>query len=178
MDTLMLYKNLTCNNYSEINQQILDFVKEQDIINQSLRFWNDVAVTLMFEKCPLFFRWAGSHGLKISAIGITVLKRMDQLPRPHIDTAPARYKLSWPVLNTNNTFNAWFDAKSGAKTEINDLNGKAFVDRNELVEITRRMVDQPGIIDAGVPHDIGFIGDPIFPRVGLQCKLFNEPLTL
>lgn len=174
----MLYKNLACDNYNEINHEILDFIKAQDIINQSTRFWNDVAVSSMFTKCPLFFKWAGSHELKISAVGITVLKSIDQLPRPHIDTAPARYKLSWPVLNTNNTYNAWFSPVPDAKFEINSLNGKAFVDRNELTEIARRMVNQPGIIDAGVPHDVGFIGDPVLPRVGLQCKLFNEPTTL
>ena len=174
----MLYKNLLCHNYEEINQQILYFINEQDIINKSKDFWNDISVSLMFPRCPLFFDWARSHGIKISAIGITILKRIDQLPRPHIDTAPARYKLSWPVLNTKNTYNAWFSTKSDAKTQINKLNGKAFVDRNDLIEITRRMVNQPGIIDAGIPHDVGFVGDPILPRIGLQCKLFNEPITL
>ena len=174
----MLYKNLKCDNFAEINQQILDFIAEQNIVEQSKGFWNDISVTQMLGKCPLFFTWARSHDLKISAIGITVLRKMDQLPRPHVDSAPARFKLSWPVLNTSNTYNSWYETTMHAKFEINDLNGKAFIDRNELTEIARRRVDQPGLIDAGIPHDIGFIGDPMLPRIGLQCKLFNEPTKL
>jgi len=62
--------------------------------------------------------------------------------------------------------------------QINALGGKSYLDRNQLVEIYRREVISPALIDAGVIHDVTAGPDAQWPRIVLQCQLFNEPDNL
>jgi len=94
----------------------------------------------------------------------------------HIDTPPAVNKLSWPILNTKNTYNRWFAAKSSlVSIKINELGGQSYLNAHELEEIGRMEVVDPCIINAGIPHDVWFTEPAVFPRIGLQCMLFQEP---
>lgn len=111
-----------------------------------------------------------------SSIAVTVAQNPDKCCLPHIDTPPARYKLSWPVLNYTDTYNCWYETTSNSTTSFTaDLGGKMFIDRSHLKEIYRREVSTPAIIDAGVIHDVISGPQAKWPRLVLQCQLFKEP---
>lgn len=169
-----LFKELPCQNYDAINQQLLDWVNNTTLV-ESNNFWNPVEVKEILSSCPLFKQWLVDNKLLIKAVAVTVGKSVTCCG-PHIDTQPARYKLSWPILNTKNTFNRWYKIIDESKYTINNLGGKIY-SLDNLEEIASNEVLRPMIIDAGVVHDV-YIIDGVFPRLGLQCQLFKEPETL
>jgi hypothetical protein len=171
-----LYRELSCNNYQEINKEILDYVIGIDLINTAEVFWNPVNTVEFLKATPLFKDWTVKNKLLIRSIAVTI-GRDTNCCGPHIDTPPARFKLSWPVLNAAQSFNRWFRIKvQNPTTTVNNYNGVVFPNIEDLEEITRRTLTGPAIIDAGVPHDVQFLVDqPTFPRIVLQCQLFNEP---
>ena len=174
-----LYRELSCDDYQEINKEILDHVDGIGLIDTTEVFWNPVSTVDFLKATPLFKNWAVKNKLLIRSIAVTIGKDIECCG-PHIDTPPARYKLSWPVLNADQSFNRWFRVKvPDPKTVINGYNGLAYSNIEDLEEIDRRILTSPAIIDAGVPHDVQFLtSQPIFPRVVLQCQLFNEPELL
>ena len=171
---MKLYKILECKNYSKINKQISNFVKTVGV-DKSSNFWNPVNTQGIFESCPLFTEWLSENKIYIQTLSVTV-GRNKFCCGPHIDTPPARYKLSWPILNCENTFNRWYKVINRKDYQINQLGGKIF-DKDNLIEIECNEVLHPMIIDASVPHDV-YIKKNNFPRLGLQCQLFNEPKSL
>lgn len=171
---MALYKILDCKNYQDINREILDYILDKNI-DSSDDFWNPVDAKKLLKKCPLFAEWLKINRILIQAVSVTVAKHKNCCG-PHIDTPPARYKLSWPVLNTKNTFNRWFKIKDSNKYILNKLGGKSYQIDN-LIEIACNEVLNPMIIDAGVIHDV-LITDNKFPRLGLQCQLLKEPKLL
>jgi hypothetical protein len=172
---MKLYKNLPCDNYTEINTQIKEYIDSTGIVLSTTEFWNALSTVEFIRAVPLFTAWLKSVDLKLHSLALTV-GRDPTCCGIHVDTPPAVNKLSWPVLNTGGTFNCWFrQLIPTPKIQINSLGGKSYIDINELEEIGRMEVVKPCIINAGIPHNVWFDKSAIFPRVGLQCMLFNEP---
>jgi hypothetical protein len=172
---VILYKKLACNNLVEINQQILSYIHTLNFESQV--FWNPVPVGDFIKCNPLLTEWLMQNHLPVKSIAVT--RGVDaNCCGPHTDTPPSRYKLSWPVHNTQHTWNRWFKAESDAPVETNHLGGVCYLDPAALTEIDRMQVDAPAIISTGVPHDVWCESGAQFPRWGLQCQLFNEPTSL
>ena len=171
-----LFREISCNNYSKVNKEILDYINNIGLIDSSKVFWNPIDIVEFLKSVPLFQQWTVKNKIMIKSVAVTIGRNI-QCCGPHIDTPPARYKLSWPVLNAEQSFNRWFREKtSGAKTVVNLYNGLTYLDLDDLVEIGRRATNGPAIIDAGIPHDVQFLVDkPVWPRIVLQCQLFKEP---
>lgn len=172
---MQLYKHLDCDNYQEINEQIKTFIDQQNLVESTNVFWNPVDVKDFVKKNPLFLAWLNQHKFLLHSLAVTVGKDFNCCSI-HVDTPPAVNKLSWPVLNTQGTYNRWYKYKvDDPKIHINHLGGKSYLDPNELEEIGRMEVTRPCIINAGIPHDVLIMDPAIFPRIGLQCMLFLEP---
>jgi hypothetical protein len=172
------FQELICEDYISINSEILDYVNRLDIVEQSTVFWNPLNVTDMMKFAPSFLKWTCEQKLKIYSVALTIGKNNYPV-RIHVDTPPARFKLSWPILNSDNSFNRWFKVISAdPKIEKNPLGGTVYTNISDLQEICRRRVNFPAIIDAGTPHDVVFEGEIIMPRLGLQCQLLMEPRSL
>ena len=170
-----LYKKLPCDNYNEINQEILEHVLMVVDINNPVEFWNPVPIVDFVRATPLFQTWLRRHKLQIKALGVTIGTHRDCCG-VHVDTTPAVYKLSWPIQNSNTTWNRWFrELNSNCSVKINHLGGRQYLDISQLEEIDRMQVDTPAIINAGIPHDVWFEEDSRFPRLGLQCQFLKEP---
>lgn len=167
-----LYKKLNCGNLSQINLEILHYINTKQFNNSD--FWNPVDMIEFMNSTPLFTTWWLDNKLPIKSVAITQGLHADCCG-PHTDTPPSRYKLSWPVLNTERTWNRWFRATDNTPIEINSLGGTSYLDVSTLTEIDRMRVDQPALIRTDIPHDVWFEPDAEFPRWGLQCQLFLEP---
>ena len=169
-----LYQSLPCTYIDNINKDIKDWI-DKNVICQG--FWNPIDEVKFIRENLKFASWCRSNNLKIRSISITWAEN-PYCCGPHIDTPPARYKLNWPVHNTQYTWNRWFETKLNAVTKINDLGGLSYMNYNDLVEIDRKEVIEPALIDAGVIHDVWCEPCTQFPRIGLQCQIFNEPQSL
>jgi len=167
---LKLYQSLSCTSIDDINEVIKSWI-DKNVVCQ--RFWNPIDVVKFMRENPKFESWCRLNNLKIQSIAVTWAEH-PYCCGPHIDTPPARYKLSWPVHNTQFTWNRWFEAKPEAVTAINDLGGLSYMHYGDLVEIDRKQVTEPALIDAGVIHDVWCEPCAHFPRIGLQCQIFNE----
>jgi hypothetical protein len=172
---MKLYKKLSCPDYQTINQQVLDFVMAQNLIENSQHFWNPINTLDFVRSVPEFQSWLATHNLQLHSLAVT-MGFNTACCGIHIDTPPAVNKLSWPILNTKNTYNRWFTSKSSSVSiKINELGGQSYLNAHELEEIGRMEVVDPCIINAGIPHDVWFAEPAVFPRIGLQCMLFQEP---
>lgn len=172
------YRELDCPDYDAINAEILAWIESQPGLCSSDQFWNPIELRSLLSACPRFSLWCRSLDLRIKTIAVTV----GQDPGccgPHTDTPPARFKLSWPVKNTQGTWNCWYRPRVSQPTSvINQLGGSTYLDRSELEEIGRREVLRPAIIDAGVIHDVVTGPNTQWPRIGLQGQFFTEPQSL
>jgi len=172
-----LYKDLSCPNYEQINQDLLHWISDLNI--EFADFWNPIDPRSLIKTVRSFASWLKDSDLLISSAAVTYGTNI-HCCGPHIDTPPARFKLSWPIKNNKGSWNRWFEIKTAcAEPPMNHWGGKIFHDPENLREIARREVLGPAIIDAGIVHDVWFdSAHPQWPRVGLQCKLFKEPSEL
>lgn len=170
-----LYKKLACSNLSVINQEILEYIQIQKF--QAGSFWNPVDILDFIKATPAFTTWWLDNQLPIKSVAITCGTKIDCC-LPHTDTPPSRYKLSWPVLNTEHTWNRWFQPLPSSPKQVNTLGGISYTDPTAMIEIDRMRVDSPALITTDVPHDVWFEPEAQFPRWGLQCQLFTEPAHL
>ena len=172
------YKKLPCDNYIDINQQILKYVLSVFDVDNSVSFWNPVPVVDFVRSTPLFQIWLKEQNLQIKALAVTIGCHPNCCG-VHVDAAPAVYKLSWPIQNTETTWNRWFrELNNNCSVITNHLGGKQYLDIDQLQEIDRMRVDTPAIINAGIPHDVWFEENSPFPRLGLQCQLLKEPINV
>jgi hypothetical protein len=172
------YKKLSCDNYQEINQEILKHVTTVLDVDNTPSFWNSIPVVDFVQATPLLQIWLKAQQLQIKTLAVTVGTHKDCCG-VHVDTPPAVYKLSWPIRNTETIWNRWFrELNNSCSVMINHLGGKQYLDRTQLQEIDRMRVDAPAIINAGIPHDVWFEEHSQFPRLGLQCQLLKEPANV
>jgi hypothetical protein len=175
LEQIKFFKKLSCNNYVNINEQIFDYIKSTGLIETSSEFWNFLDTLEFVKATPLLQEWLALHQLKIRSLAVTI-GRNPSCCSVHVDTPPAVNKLSWPVSNTKHTFNRWFqELVPNCDVKINQLGGKSYLNTAQLEEIARSEVDEPSIINAGIPHDVWCDDQAVFPRIGLQCMLFREP---
>ena len=177
MGKINYYQHLPCDNYEEINNEVWAFIFKHNIVDDSRQFWNPVSVTDFIRACPKFAAWTKQNKVQIKTLSVT-LGFISRCCIAHTDTPPARFKLSWPVMNTANTYNRWFSAPDTATKEVNEYGGTTYFVDEELTELDRVRVDCPMLIDAGTIHDVWVDGQIVSPRVGLQCQLVKEPKEL
>lgn len=174
----MLYRTLSCDRYHAINQSIQSWVDGLENLSGTTQFWNPQSAADLLKSCPDFLQWLSEHKIMIKSVAVTYGTSPDCCA-PHVDTPPARFKLSWPVKNTKHTWNRWFKpAVENPSIVNNDLGGTIYLDLKELQEIDRRELLSPCLIDAGVIHDVWCDDLARYPRIGLQCQLVKEPPSL
>jgi hypothetical protein len=171
-DNSMLFKKLECANLNEINQEILTYIDSLTFDHD--QFWNTIDTAEFVKANPKLKSWLLENKLPVKSIAIT-RGTHPGCCGPHTDTPPSRIKLSWPILNTEHTWNRWFQPLPNAVKQVNTLGGISYVKPDQLIEIDRMRVEQPALIVTDVPHDVWFESDAKFPRWGLQCQLFLEP---
>lgn len=172
------WRLLDCPKYEEINSEIQNYIHDIGLIEKTESFWNPIEVVKFVTSCPKFKNYLVKQNLLIKSLAVTVGKNKNCCG-PHIDSPPARFKLSWPIENTRDTYTRWFEPLTdNPSIVINDLGGTSFQNFDELREISRLETLRPSIIDAGIPHDVYIGPGAVLPRIGLQCQLIKEPESL
>jgi hypothetical protein len=154
------YKVLECSNLDEIQKEVLTYIQYSSINNLSLEksfSWNFIDVQA-FVKCnPLIIDWFKEYKLALRDIAVT-LTRDDTGLGKHQDEPPVIAKINFPILNTENSFNLWWD------------------DSDNL--IAKHEMLTPIAFNARLPHAVEMSSLAQYPRIVLSCMFFKEPLNL
>ena len=102
-------------------------------------------------------KWFDSMGLKVRDMSFTIYD--EQITTQiHKDEPPVIAKINFPVLNTKDTYNVWFD--------------------DDRTEIDRVECDRPIVLRSDILHTVE-IGDAAkYPRLQFSFCFYNEPLQL
>ena len=154
------YHILECNNQKTISQELYSFLnKPQGLINSPVtKFWNFLDKKTAFaclKECPALAEWFDSLGLRVREISFTVYNETVKTS-PHVDAPPVIAKINFPVINTEDTYNVWFNE--------NDKE----IDRVECVT--------PIVLRSNVKHTVEIGNKAKFPRIQVSFCFYNEPL--
>ena len=102
-------------------------------------------------------KWFDSLGLKVRDMSFTVWNE-EIKTSPHVDEPPVIAKINFPVLNTEDTYNVWFD--------------------NEGKEIDRVECTKPIVLRSNIMHTVERGEKSKLPRIQFSFCFYNEPLHL
>jgi len=154
------YHILECNNQTQIAQELNFFLSKPNgpLRRPVTKFWNFLNKAQAYEclkECPTLQAWFDSLRLKVREISFTIYNETVKT-YPHVDAPPVIAKINFPVLNTEDTYNVWFDEDDNE------------IDRVECVA--------PVVLRSNIKHTVE-IGDTAkFPRIQVSFCFYNEPL--
>ena len=102
-------------------------------------------------------QWFDGLGLKVRDMSFTVYNK-DIDTDIHRDDPPVIAKINFPVLNTKDTYNVWFDDYANE------------IDRVECV--------QPIVLRSDILHTVEIGKEAKYPRIQFSFCFYSEPLQL
>ena len=154
------YHILECGNQTQIAQELYAFLSKPDrpLKTPVTKFWNFLDKNHAYQcltECPALSAWFGSLGLRAREISFTVYNETVKTS-PHVDAPPVIAKINFPVLNTSDTYNVWF----------NDAD----------IEIDRVECVTPIVLRSNVKHTVEIGNKAKFPRIQVSFCFYNEPI--
>ena len=102
-------------------------------------------------------KWFDQLDLKVRDMSFTIYNE-DIGTDVHRDEPPVIAKINFPVLNTRDTYNVWFDDYAN--------------------EIDRVQCDKPIVLRSDILHTVDIGKDAVLPRIQFSFCFYNEPLHL
>ena len=154
------YHILECSNQLEISQELYFFLNKPTGPLQVpvTKFWNFLDkkhVQECLTECSALSNWFESLRLRPREISFTVYNEIIKT-HPHVDAPPVIAKINFPVINTANTYNVWFDKDNQE------------IDRVECIT--------PIVLRSNVKHTVEIGPHATFPRIQVSFCFYNEPL--
>lgn len=154
------YHILECYNQKQIAQELYSFlsIKDGPLEKNNLKFWNFLNKKELFKclkECSALSQWFDSLGLKVREGSFTIYNEKIQTS-PHVDAPPVVAKINFPVLNTKDTFNVWYDKD------------KKEIDRIECIH--------PIVLRSDILHTVEIGKTAIFPRIQMSFCFYKEPI--
>lgn len=155
------YFILDCPNQQSIADSLYGYYLELTANKKIENFWN----SLTRQEIQNYFlmpnleinKWFDQLGLRVRDMSFTVYNEQIQTS-VHTDAPPVIAKINFPVLNTQDTYNVWFDQ-----------NGKE-IDRVECVK--------PIVLRSDIPHTVEVGSLAKFPRLQFSFCFYKEPINL
>jgi hypothetical protein len=159
---LLPYKELDCADVDAISSDIWQFINDKtDIMNNrsvGKNFtWNFLSASELIVEVPSLNTWFRSLGLRLRDVAATVTRTAYGL-EAHKDDPPVIAKINFPVINTKDTWNLWWDD-----------------DGNEVARIEMM---KPLAFNAAMTHGVEMGQSCVYPRVVLSCMFMKQPLHL
>ncbi len=179
------YAIIHCLEQSIISSKVVEHLKcHSDFFeDRPFHLWNKVNTVALLKAVPEISVFFKSIGLTIREISITVVNQYQDVGL-HIDELPVTAKVNFPILNTKNTFNQWYEVPKvlleTQKPVINQF-GTAYynlqnVDLSKCKKIDEFELLQPVVFNSQIPHRIHITPDATLPRLVMSCTFFNEPI--
>ena len=102
-------------------------------------------------------KWFDTLNLKVRDMSFTVYNEEIQT-KSHVDEPPVIAKINFPVLNTKDTYNVWFDDKGN--------------------EIDRVECTKPIVLRSNILHTVEVGKNAKYPRIQFSFCFYSEPLHL
>lgn len=155
------YHILDCPNQQKIADSLYGYYVGITANNKPKEFWNHLNRNQIQDYFQIpnnpCKKWFDSMGLKVRDMSFTIYD--EQITTQiHKDEPPVIAKINFPVLNTKDTYNVWFD--------------------DDRTEIDRVECDRPIVLRSDILHTVE-IGDAAkYPRLQFSFCFYNEPLQL
>lgn len=180
------YHLLVCHSLSQIQQQVLLWIQSKNsAVLNSNSLWNKINTSNLVKSCPALMQYCRSLNLKIRDVALTIVNEKEDVDL-HIDELPVTAKINIPILNTENTFNRWYEIPAellySTQPIINEFGKKYYtfknVDYSKLRLLGEIELLTPVVFNSQIAHNIVLGKDCRFPRIVLSCTFFKEPLYL
>jgi len=155
------YFILDCPKQQKITDSLCGYYTSIIATRTITKFWNN----LSREEIKNYFsipnielkNWFDSLGLKVRDISFTVCNENTKVS-PHVDEPPVIAKINFPVLNTQDTYNVWFNEDGS--------------------ELARVECTKPIVLNSEIKHTVEMGKTAKYPRVQFSFCFYNEPLHL
>ena len=155
------YHILDCHEQQKIADSLYGYYVGITANRELTEFWN----SLTRKEIQSYFsipnleikKWFDEQGLKVRDMSFTIYSE-DISTSIHKDAPPVIAKINFPVLNTKDTYNVWYD-DSG-----NEL---------DRIECTK-----PLVFRSDINHTVEIGTNAKYPRLQFSFCFYNEPLHL
>ena len=155
------YFILDCPKQQSISNNLHEFFLEITGKKQLENFWNTLdrqQIKEYFNRPNLEIKeWFKELGLVVRDMSYTMYNEVVQTD-VHTDAPPVVAKINFPVLNTKDTYNVWFDQKGN--------------------EIDRVECTKPIVLRSDIPHTVETGPNAHFPRIQFSFCFYKEPINL
>jgi hypothetical protein len=163
----------------------VEFLKTQTNLfeRQDLQLWNKINTVDLIRAVPEIPEFYRSIGLKLREAAITVWNSHKNVPL-HIDELPVTAKINFPILNTEHTYNEWYQVPEKLLNSVDPIInqfGAAYYDLSEIDLNQCSLIDSvelltPVIFNSQIPHRIRITEQAKFPRIVMPCTFFEQPI--
>ena len=155
------YFILDCKNQQKIADSLYGYYVGITLHNKPKEFWTKLTRQQIKDYFTIpnleIKKWFDELGLKVRDMSFTIYN--DEIKTSmHKDEPPVVAKINFPVLNTTDTYNVWFDDK-----------GK---------EIDRVESTKPIVLRSDIMHTVECGRNSKVPRIQFSFCFYNEPLHL
>jgi hypothetical protein len=155
------YHILDCPQQQKIADSLYGYFKGITANKPPSQFWTHLSREQIINYMSIpdlpLLSWFKSLDLRVRDISFTVYDEMLQTS-PHVDEPPVVAKINFPVLNTKDTYNVWFDE-----------NGNE-IDRVECIK--------PIVLRSNILHTVEIGEKAVLPRIQFSFCFYDEPLHL
>ena len=162
MMSMLPFRELECPDVEQISGDIWQFLNSHTNIMSERSVgknftWNFFSAMELVTKVPRLDAWFRSINLRLRDVAATVTNTKEGLV-PHKDEPPVVAKINFPVINTRDTWNVWWD--------------------DEGREVGRIQMLKPLAFNGAMMHAVEMGPTCIYPRVVLSCMFMREPSHL
>jgi hypothetical protein len=155
------YHILDCPQQQKIADSLYGYFKGITANNPPSQFWTFLTRKQIVEYLSTpnleLLNWFHSMDLRVRDISFTVTNETIKTS-PHVDEPPVVAKINFPVLNTQDTYNVWFD--------------------NSGNEIDRVECTKPIVLRSNIMHTVEIGHKAILPRIQFSFCFYDDPLHL
>lgn len=155
------YHILECDKQQKIADSLYGYYVGITAQHEPTQFWNHLSRQQIKDYFSIpnnpTKQWFDSLDLKVRDMSFTITN--DTIKTGiHRDEPPVVAKINFPVLNTRNTYNVWFD--------------------DDREEIDRVECDRPIVLRSDILHTVEVGPYAVFPRLQFSFCFYDEPLWL
>jgi len=155
------YFILDCKNQEKIADSLYGYYIGITANKKLKNFWNDLSREEIKKYLSIpgleINKWFEEQGLKVRDMSFTIY-REDISTSIHKDAPPVIAKINFPVLNTADTYNVWYDDQGN--------------------EIDRVECTKPLVLRSDINHTVEIGPNAKYPRLQFSFCFYNEPLHL
>ena len=155
------YHILECEQQQKIADSLYSYFLSITANKHITQFWNPLSRKQITEYLSmpnnLLVRWFEEMDLRVRDISFTIYNKQIRVG-VHKDQPPVVTKINFPVLNTTDTYNVWYNE-----------DGK---------EVCRVECNKPIVIRSDILHSVEIGKSALFPRIQFSFCFYREPLHL